>query len=157
MKKYKYKFTKLITVLIYVGLVLCVAGFAVNVYLVATADIATAQNKFYPILQYTLMFFVSTFLFIVLISLLLSSYYAIDGKYFKTSFGIIKSKFAISEISTIILDRTTEKLTVFFGENKFIVVNVREEWKNDFIDEICKANRSIEFTIRSKDSTDDKK
>ena len=32
MKKFKYKFTKLITALIYAGIALSVAGFAVNLY-----------------------------------------------------------------------------------------------------------------------------
>ena len=88
-------------------------------------------------------------------SLLLSSYYAIDGTTFKTSFGIIKSKYEVNKIQSIILDRTTGKLSVYFDENTFIVIVVKEEWYEDFIDELLKANPKIEYSVKSKENKPD--
>ena len=88
---------------------------------------------------------------------LFSSYYSIDGKTLKSSFGIIKSKYDIGTIETVTLDRTTDKLTVSFNNGSFIVIVVKEEWYDDFIDAICKANDKIEYSIKSKENNIDEK
>ena len=155
MKVFKYKFTKTITVFIYLGLALSVAAVAADTYLVIAEGIKSAANPVYPIIQYTLMYVVGILLFIILLSLLLSSYYAIDGTTFKTSFGIIKSKYEVNKIQSIILDRTTGKLSVYFDENTFIVIVVKEEWYEDFIDELLKANPKIEYSLKSKENKPD--
>ena len=155
MKVFKYKFTKTITVFIYLGLALSVAAVAADAYLVIAEGIKSAANPVYPIIQYTLMYVVGILLFIILLSLLLSSYYAIDGTTFKTSFGIIKSKYEVNKIQSIILDRTTGKLSVYFDENTFIVIVVKEEWYEDFIDELLKANPKIEYSVKSKENKPD--
>jgi len=158
MKVFKYKFTKTTNVLIYVGIALCFVALGINIFSIVTSDVKTAANPVYPIIQYTLMFLIPIILLVLLISLLISSYYSLDDKYFKTSFGIIKSKYEIANIETVVLDRTTDKLTVFFKNNSFVVVTVKEEWYNEFIDALCKANRNIEYSIKSKDPEDkDKK
>ncbi|MDE6585096.1 MAG: hypothetical protein K2K80_00240, partial [Clostridia bacterium] len=100
------------------------------------------------------MYAVSIMLFVILLSLRLSSYYAVDGKTFKTSFGIIKSKYDIEKIENIVLDRETNKLSVYFDENNFIVISVREDWYEDFIDSLLAVNRKIAYTIKSKENKD---
>ena len=156
MKIYKYKFTKLTLALIYVGIALCIAGLGINIYSILTSNIGESAKIVYPIIQYSLMFFIPIVLLVLLISLILSSYYSIDENTLKTSFGIIKSKYDIREIQHIVLDRTTNKLTVFLNDSVFFVIVVREEWYEDFIDTLCKANPKIEFTIRSKENDLDK-
>ena len=158
MKMFKYKFSKLTKTLIYIGIALCFVGFGINIFAIVTGDIASAANPVYPIIQYTLMFLVPAVLLVILISLLLSSYYAIDGNTLKTSFGIIKSKYDISTIDTVLLDRNTNKLTVYFKNNNFVVIVVKEDWYDEFIDALCKTNKNIEFSIKSKgpDNKNDK-
>ena len=160
MKIFKYKFTKLTISLIYVGIVLCFAGLGINIYSLLTSNISESANMVYPIIRFTLMFLIPVVLLIILISLIFSSYYSIDDKTLKTSFGIIKSKYDIKEIQNIILDRTTGKLSVYLKNNVFFVIVVKEEWYEDFINTLCNANPQIEYTIRSKENEinkDDKK
>jgi hypothetical protein len=152
MKKFKYKFSRLITILIYVGLALCVVGFAINLYVTISVGIGTAANPAYQILQYVLMYFVTIVLFILLLSILLSSYYAVDDKQFITSFGLIKSKYKISDVELICLDRSTNKLSVTFADNSYIVIVVNETWYNDFVEAIIAANPKIEYSIISKEN-----
>ncbi len=154
--KFRYKFSKPITALIYISIALCFVGVGINIFLIITGDVKSAANPVYPIIQYTLMFLIPAVLLIILVSLLISSYYSIEDKYFKKSFGIIKSKYEISDIETVILDRTTNKLSVYFKNNSFIVVVVKDEWYNEFIDALCKANRNISFSIKSKENSGDK-
>lgn len=152
MKVFKYKFTKLTISLIYIGIALCFVGLGINIYSIATANIGEVANLIYPIIQYSLMFLIPIVLLVLLISLIFSSYYSIDDKTLKTSFGIIKSKYDINEITTVVLDRTTNKLSVFLKNNSFFVIVVKEKWYEEFIDTLCKANPSIEYSIRSKEN-----
>jgi len=152
MKKFKYKFSKLITAFIWVGIALSVAAFALNTYFVIAEGTGAAANALYPILRYVLMYFVSVAAFVLLVSILASSYYLVSGTKFKTSFGIIKSTYDIEKIESVVLDRKTKKLCVYFEDKNFIVIVVKEEWYEDFISELLKANGKIEYTINSKEN-----
>lgn len=157
---FKYRFSKLIKALIWAGMALSVTAFALNLYfLIAGDEISSAPNRLYPILQYTLMFIVSVALFAILLSLLISSKYIIDDKYLRSNFGIIKSKFDIQKVTSVVLDRTTNKLSVFFDDDAYIVIVVKEEWYEDFVDALLKVNPKIEYSVKSKqnDIDDDKK
>lgn len=153
MKKFNFKFSKTTLVFIYIGIVLAVVAFGVNTYFLITQGVGT-EDKVYPILRYVLMYFVAVLLFVVLLSLKIASYYTVDEKYLKTSFGIIKSKYEISKIETVLLDRTNNKLSVYFENKTFIVIVVKNEWYDDFTDALLKSNPKIEFSIKSKDSTE---
>lgn len=154
MKVFKYKFTRLTTAFIYIGIVLCVIGLGINTYSVVTADLASEPYPVYPVIRFVLLYLIPVALLVVLISLLVSSYYSIDGSILKTSFGIIKSKYKTQDITSVVLDRTTNKLSVFFKNNSFIVIVVKEEWYDEFINELCKANKNIDYTIKSKENND---
>ena len=43
---------------------------------------------------------------------------------------------------------------VGYLDKSFIVIVVKDEWYEDFTDEILKVNPKIEFSIKSKDSTE---
>lgn len=150
MKKFKYEFTKLIKALIFAGMALCLVGFGVNLYLNIANGISTAANPVYPILQYVLMYFVTVLLFVLLVSFLISSYYAVDEKHFVTCFGFIKSKYNIKNVEIITLDRATNKLSVTFSDNSFIIIVVKEQWYNEFVEAILAVNPKIEYEIKSK-------
>ena len=155
MKVFKYKFTKVTTILIYAGIFLCALCVGLNICSIVTSDLTSSANIVYPVIQYTLMFLIPLVLAVILVSLLVSSYYSIDEKWLKTSFGVIKSKYDLKDIKTLLLDRTTNKLSVYFNNESFIVIVVKEDWYDDFIDALCSANDKIEFTINSKENKKD--
>lgn len=154
MKVFKFRYSKLITGAIYAGMALAVAAFGVTVYNVIKDDIFGSGN-IYPIISNGIMFFISVLMFVILVSLLVSSYYSIDDKILKTSFGIIKSKFKIENIENVVLDRQNNKLSVHFIDNTFILIVVNPEWYEEFISELLKRNPKIEYTINSKENSPD--
>ncbi|MDE7084069.1 MAG: hypothetical protein K2N50_00875 [Clostridia bacterium] len=157
MKTFKYKFTRLIKALMIVAMVLCVLGFAINLFYCITNGTKHAADPVYPVMQYTLMFFVTVVLFALLLSIMLQSAYIIDGKYFKTQFGFIVSKYDVEKIDGILLDRKTNKLTVNFSGGEFIVIVVKQEWYDEFITALLEANPKIEYTVNSLDKDDKNK
>ena len=158
MKKFNFKFSRTILVFIYIGIALAVIAFGVNTYFVFSQGVGE-EDKIYPIVRYLLMYFVSILLFVVLVSLKIASYYSVDEKYLKTSFGIIKSKYEIAKIEAVLIDRTNNKLSVYFEDKSFIVIAVNDEWYEEFTDALLKVRPEIEFSIKSKESgaDDDKK
>ena len=100
------------------------------------------------------MFLVTITLTVLLVSVLVSSCYIIDGKYFKTKFGFIVSKYDVENIDSIVDNKKTGKLTVTFANGEFMVIVVKQEWYNDFIEALLAANRKIEYSIISLDKTD---
>jgi len=144
MKKFEFKFSKATNAFIYIGIALAVIAFGVNTYFVITQGVGE-EDKIYPIVRYVLMYFVATLLFVVLVSLKVASYYSIDGKTLKTSFGIIKSKYDVQKIETIMIDRTNHKLSVYFDDKNYIVIAVKEDWYEDFTDELLKINPKIKI------------
>ncbi|MDE5766644.1 MAG: hypothetical protein K2I17_05715 [Clostridia bacterium] len=161
MKTFKYKFTPLMKALMILGMVLCAGGFGLNLFYCIRNGISHAADPVYPILQYVLMFVVTVVLFVLLLSILLFSSYSVEGKFFKTKFGLIVSKYDVEKIKEVVLDRKTNKLTVHFESGEFIVVVVKQEWYESFIDAVLEANPKIEYTVNSleNDGTnkDDKK
>ena len=155
MKVFKYKFTNLTKIFIYAGLVLASAAFGVTLYNVLSGSYKNSAVIAYPVIGYAAMFFLSVMLFIISVSLLVSSYYAVGDKKLKTSFGIIKSTFNTDNIESVVLDRETNKLAVHFKDSSFIVIVVKSEWYEEFIDEILKCNPDIEYTINSKENSPD--
>lgn len=141
--------------LIIIGMVLSAAGFAINLVNCIKNGTANAVNPLYPILQYSLLFFATVALFSILVSVLVCSRYSVDDKYFKTQFGFIVSKYKLTTIETITLDRKTDKLTVTIDDGNFIVIVVRQDWYTDFIDALLKANPKIEYSIVSSDNKPD--
>ncbi len=152
--KFKYKFSRLTVIFIILGIALCVVGFGTNIYFLIVNDISSTTNPIYYIIRYVLMFFIPALCLVLLVGLLISSYYYVDEKTLTTSFGIIKSKYDISEIQTIVLDRTTNKLTLVFKNENFIVIVVKEEWYDEFTAALCRANTDIDFSIKSRERDD---
>lgn len=158
MKIFQYKFSRATIAAICAGLAASAAGFGVTLYQVIRYGIEASMNPAYTVIQYVLMFAVSVALAVILISLLVSSYYAIDGekKRMITCFGLVKSKYDVGLMDTVVLDRNTDKLSVTFEDSTFIVIVVKEEWYEDFVDELLKVNPSIEFSIKTEEPTDKK-
>ncbi|MCD8373475.1 MAG: PH domain-containing protein, partial [Clostridia bacterium] len=142
------------TILIYVCLALCVAGFCLNLYNVIAVGLSQSAVQSLTIIRYVLMFFVTVALFVILISLLAHSNYTIKDKEFCTNFGFIKSKYNIDDIKEISLDRKTSKLCVTFKNENYMMIVVKPEWYESFIDALMEANPEIEYFIDSETSVD---
>jgi len=154
MKKFKYKFSTLMLALIFAAMALSVAGFIVNLCSLISKINDNVAFSSYDILRYVLMFFVTVTLFALLISILAYSCYTVDDKYFKTKFGFIVSKYDLQLIDTLVNDKKTGKLTVTFENGQYMVIVVKQEWYEDFIEALLAANPKIEYSIVSLDKDD---
>ncbi|MCD8201807.1 MAG: PH domain-containing protein [Clostridia bacterium] len=152
MRTFKYEFSKLIKALIIIGIILCVAGFVlVFVQVFRTIYGSLPVPSTYEIIGQVIMFFVTIFLGILLVWLLVGSSYTVDKEYIITKFGFIKSKFKIADIVMIRVDRNTDRLSVQFNNDTYMIIVVNSFWHDDFVNAVMAANRNIQYVIESKE------
>ncbi len=141
-KYFQYQFTKTMIILAIAVILLCVAGIAVSAYRLITFGI----RDFLDVLQSPLLIGVCVFCIVLVVAILVKSQYVVDGTYYVTQFGFIKSKFQIKDITALELDTDTKKLTVRVGEN-FSVLSLDERWQDEFIAALREVNPDIDFTF----------
>ena len=141
-KYFKFRFTPLMIVLAIAILVLFTAGIALSVWRIAEHGI----NEVTDVLKSPLLIAICLFGIAVISAMLIQSRYVITKDTFITQFGFIKSKFAIRDFTSILLDTDSKKLTVHAGE-EFFVVCTDPNWNNDFIQALREVKPDIEFSF----------
>lgn len=137
---FKISFTTTIYALCAVIYLLCAVGAGISVWRMVRFGI----HGFNDILKYPFLIAVCLFCIALITALLIRSVYIIDGEYFYTQFGFIKSKFAIKEITSLLLNRETQKLTLYFGE-QFFVISIKTEWLERFVRAMLAINPDIDY------------
>ncbi|MBE5745397.1 MAG: hypothetical protein E7355_04605 [Clostridiales bacterium] len=139
---FKIKFTGLIYALIAGVILLSCASIFVSVWQIAKFGL----NEFSDYLKYPLLILISLFCIVVVISMLIKSQYVVDKQYLTSYYGFIKSRFPIQQITEMVLDTDTKKLTIRFNE-QFITLNMRFDWREAFIRAILDANPNVDYSF----------
>ncbi len=146
MKTFRYKYKALYIVLAYVGVALCAAVLGISIWQ-CVAD--GGFNDFYSAVKYIILFAVSVFAPVLLLSVIHNSKYIVTDTKMITSLGIIKSKFSIQDVSKIIYKEKTCQILVYFSDG-YMVFRLNEDWQEEFIKLILSKNNKILY-----DETDD--
>lgn len=157
-KYFPFKFKRCI-------LLLCIAVIALSLGGIALTAWRIVQNGgihgFNDVLKFPFLIAVCMLCIVLVVSLLIKSQYIVDNENFTTQFGFIKSKYPIKDFTSIELDRSENKLTMYAGE-AFMVVSVSPVWQDEFASYLLKINPNIEFSytlteVKAKDKPNDKK
>jgi len=149
--KFRFRFSTLLLSVMIIGIILCAACFALTTWqfirFLGSEDISSP----YEWMKYILLYFVSVFLAILLIAMLIRSQYVITDRQLITQFGIIKSKYEIRKIYSVYLLNGSKKLNVYFDDfkTKYMTIVVKEEWYDEFIKELLARNEKIEVDFSS--------
>ena len=160
-KTYKFRFTPMMIAVFCVGILLCAACFALTTwqFVEFVSGIRGDITSAWEWIKYILLYFVSVFLAVILIAMLIRSRYIVTEKRLITQFGIIFSKYEIKKIRSVCLVSGTKKLNVYFDDfkNHFITIVVKEEWYDDFIKTLTSINERIEFDFTAPENNEGKK
>ncbi len=150
MQKFKFKFKTYVYIIMSCALVLALATIAMTVFRLVNGYDPT---KLMSIIITTL---ISLFIVILLVSIMISSYYAVDDKNFILRWGILKNVIPIKEITKLSYDSDKDKLTVYFGaEENFMVISLDKVNPMDIVDALRKNNKKILFESYSSTSDED--
>ena len=141
-KYFKYTLTKGMTALAVTVLALCVGGIALSGYRL----IKNGIHEITDVLTSPLLILICIFCMALVISILCKSQYVVTKDSYVMQFGFIKSTYAIKDVTKVVYDTDTNKLTVFVG-NEFSVLPLCKEWQEDFVQAIRDVKPSIEYSF----------
>lgn len=139
-KRFKMKFSPAIILLCFAVLALCGVGIGVSVWRIVRFGI----KGFNDVIKYPFLIGVCVFCIVIVISILIRSQYVVVGDMFITQFGIIKTKFPIKEMTSLLFDRDLYKLSIYFGE-QFSVISVSPTWNEELVRALLDVNPNIDY------------
>ena len=142
-KYFKYSFSKTMIALAITVILLCLVGIVISIYRLVKFG---GVDGFTDALKSPLLIAICLFCIVTVIALLVKSQYIVDETHYTTQFGFIISRFPIKDITSLVLDMDTKKLTIYMGE-QFSVLSLSPEWNDEFIAAIRAVNPEIEFSF----------
>ena len=151
MRTFRFRFSKLIILLQIAAMVLAAAAIAYTVYRMITLGFGDASL----IIQYVLLLLFGVGAIVIFSAMLIRSVYIVGKNEIILRFGLIKSVYKIKEIESIRLFSKTNKLVLYFKNEKYTVISVKPEWYNEFTKELLSKNDKIRYDVSTTDGTDD--
>ena len=139
MKTFKIQFEKKYIVLAYVALVLCIAMFVFHLIRLINGE---QIKDYYDMITYFLIFALTVFTPILLLSVIYNSSYIVENGKLITKYGFIKSRYEISKITSVIYNAEKKQCALYFGE-EFMTFAVNKSWKDEFISALQERNKKI--------------
>lgn len=148
MNTYKFKLSKLAILFCILGLLLGIGagiytGFRIYKYGFSSPLL---------IIQYIVIILIALLAIVLFTSILIRSVYKVNDKEIILWFGFIKSVYKISNIESVHLFTKTNKLVLYFKDEKYTVIVVKPEWYNDFIKDILSRDSKIRYDVSTTDS-----
>ena len=151
MRTFRFRFSKLIILLQIAAMVLVAAAIAYTVYRMITLGFGDASL----IIQYVLLLLFGVGAIVIFSAMLIRSVYIVGKNEIILRFGLIKSVYKIKEIESIRLFSKTNKLVLYFKNEKYTVISVKPEWYNDFIREVLSHNLNIRYDVSITDKDEE--
>lgn len=149
-KIYPFKFSPLMIGVFSLAILLCAVCFGLSLWRFLNF-LQTDISSPYGWIQYILLFFVSVFLAVLVIAMLIRARYIITDKQLITQFGLVRQKYEIKNIYSIHLFQGMGKLAVYFDDfkTKYIIIAVKDCWYDDFVQTLLSKKPGLSFSFSS--------
>ena len=151
MRTFRFKFSKTIILLQIAAMILAAAAIVYTAYRMATVGFGSATL----IIQYVVLLLFGVLALVIFSAMLIRSVYVVGKKEIVLRFGLIKTVYKIKDIESIRLFSKTNKLVLYFKNEKYTVISVKPEWFNDFIREVLSHNLNIRYDVSITDKDED--
>ena len=102
-------------------------------------------------IQHVAVLIVAALAIVIFVSLLIRSVYKITDTQIILWFGIVKQTFKIADIESVHLFTKTNKLVIYFKDEKYTVIVVKPERYNEFTKDILARNEKIRYDVSTTD------
>ena len=143
MRTFRFRFSKTIILLQIAAMILAAAAIVYTAYRMATVGFGSASL----IIQYVVLLLFGVLALVIFSAMLIRSVYVVGKKEIVLRFGLIKTVYKIKDIESIRLFSKTNKLVLYFKNEKYTVISVKPEWFNDFIREVLSHNLNIRYDV----------
>ena len=148
MKVYKFVFSSIAKILMFIALVLTLLGGVWNIFNIITYTSYAIVN-WVKIGGYILLLVFDLFLLVLDVCIMINSKYTLDSQKIILSYGFIRSKFKIEEIIAITHFKISNKLVVYLETGKFTVINIDTNSYEDFVLSVREYNKSIIYNSKT--------
>ena len=142
MKKFAFKYTPTIWVLLSVVLGLTLAGIGFNVFNLVNYIPSGTTNT----IIYSVIIALVSVLMVIDISFMVAGRYLIKDKVLFVCFEFFKSKISLDDVRAIVLFKKSNKLVLYYGQDKYTVIMIADTLYDDFVMAIRKENKKILFS-----------
>ena len=151
MRTFRFRFSKTIILLQIAAMILAAAAIVYTAYRMATVGFGSASL----IIQYVVLLLFGVLALVIFSAMLIRSVYVVGKKEIVLRFGLIKTVYKIKDIESIRLFSKTNKLVLYFKNEKYTVISVKPEWFNDFIREVLSHNLNIRSHVPTTDKDEE--
>ncbi len=142
MKKFKFLFTKTIYAIFTLALLLCAAGIAISIYRIVAGGI----NSPFDWIGVAIMMVACVLLGVIIVTMFFCSNYSVDKKYLSLRLGIIRTRYALENVSSVHLFEGAGKLAVYFKDGRYVAIVIERNQFDAFVKEISEKNEKIGFS-----------
>ena len=145
MKKFRFKYSPTVWVLLIAVLLFSVGGLVWNIFnLVELYSFKKTIN----IISYALIILITFLLTVFVLSVIFYGNYVIKGETLLVYFGFFKTKYKIEDIVCISHFKKSNKLVVYFAEQTYTVIVIDQSFYDDFVLSIRKINPKIIYDTK---------
>ena len=142
MTKFRFKYARSVWVLLSVVLVLCLAGLIWNIFNLTQYLWAGA----FKIASYSILIFLTFILSVFVISVMVYGNYVVKKNCLYTCFGFAFYKVKLSEIVQITHFKKSDKLVVYYSDQKFNVILIAPTEYERFVKVLREQNQNIVYS-----------
>ncbi len=142
--RFKLKLSLTLFALLILVVILSLSGFVWNVYNV----IYFIGVGGFKIATYSLLVLLTGILSVFAVSALLNCKYSVENKTICLHFGVFKIKTALNDVTEITHFKKSDKLVIYFSDEKFSVIMIDKKDYDAFILAVRAQNPSIAYDVR---------
>ncbi len=144
MNKFRFKYSPIVWVLLAVILAVC----SVSIYLNVISVVEYSWANGFKIVGYISLLAISVFIIVFVISIAIYGNYTIKNGYLYTYFGFIHTKTDLNEIVQITHFKKSDKLVIYFKEQKFSVIVIAKSEYDSFVLALRGENKTIIYSTQ---------
>ena len=139
---FKIQLTNTMRLLCVAVLLLSATGIGLSIWRILKFGV----HSFNDVIKYPFLIAVCTVCIVLIIALLIKSQYVVDDTYFYMQYGLIKSRFTITDVTALVYNTDEKKLTVKFGE-EFTVLAVNPTWQEQLVRALLAVKPDIDYSF----------
>lgn len=152
MNTYRFKLSKAAIAGCIFGIILGLVGIGFTIYRILSPSLGFSSPQL--IIQHVVIIIASLLALSVFPSILIRSVYKVGDKELVLWFGFIKSVYKIDDMESIHLFTKSNKLVIYFKDERYTVIVVKPDWYNEFTKDICSRNNKIRYDVSTAEIDD---
>ena len=144
MKKFSFKYSPIVWVLISLVIVSCALGFIWNVFNLTKGNLSNTFN----VVAYSFLCVITLILTVFAIGLLVYGKYVIKKGYLYTYFGFVRSKIDIKDVVCITLFKKSNKLVIYLKDQCYSIIVISPDSYDDFVVSLRAQNKEIFYDAK---------